>query len=56
MSAKVTGLGHIGFYVHDLELMMDFYENFMGMTKTKVGPLGAFFRRGSRRAATTRLP
>ena len=43
MSARVTGLGHIGFYVHDLELMMDFYENFMGMTKTKVGPLGAFF-------------
>ena len=43
MSAKVTGLGHIGFYVHDLELMMDFYENFMGMQRTKVGPLGAFF-------------
>lgn len=43
MSAKVTGLGHIGFYVHDLQLMMDFYENFMGMTRTKVGPLGAFF-------------
>ncbi len=43
MSAKVTGLGHIGFYVHDLELMMDFYANFMGMTLTKVGPLGAFF-------------
>lgn len=43
MSAKVTGLGHIGFYVHDLELMMDFYENFMGMQRTKVGPLGAFY-------------
>lgn len=43
MSAKVTGLGHIGFYVHDLDLMMDFYGNFMGMTLTKVGPLGAFF-------------
>lgn len=43
MPAKVTGLGHIGFYVHDLELMMEFYENFMGMQLTKVGPLGAFF-------------
>ena len=43
MSAKVRGLGHIGFYVQDLELMMDFYANFMGMTLTKVGPLGAFF-------------
>ena len=43
MSAKVTGLGHIGFYVRDLDVMMDFYGNFMGMTLTKVGPLGAFF-------------
>ena len=43
MSAKVNGLGHIGFYVKDLELMKDFYANFMGMTLTKVGPLGAFF-------------
>jgi catechol 2,3-dioxygenase-like lactoylglutathione lyase family enzyme len=43
MSAKVKGLGHIGFYVKDLELMKDFYANFMGMTLTKVGPIGAFF-------------
>ena len=43
MAAKVNGLGHIGFYVQDLELMKDFYANFMGMTLTKVGPLGAFF-------------
>ena len=26
MSAKVNGLGHIGFYVKDLELMKEFYE------------------------------
>ena len=39
MSAKVKGLGHIGFYVQDLDLMKDFYENFMGMTLTKVGPI-----------------
>ena len=43
MSAKVNGLGHIGFYVQDLDLMKDFYANFMGMTLTKVGPIGAFF-------------
>ncbi|MBT99156.1 MAG: hypothetical protein CL902_11080 [Dehalococcoidia bacterium] len=43
MSAKVNGLGHIGFYVHDLELMKDFYANFIGMTMTKVSPRGAFF-------------
>ena len=43
MSAKVNVLGHIGFYVQDLDLMKDFYANFMGMTLTKVGPLGAFF-------------
>ena len=43
MPAKVNGLGHIGFYVKDLELMKEFYGNFMGMTLTKVGPLGAFF-------------
>ena len=43
MSAKVNGFGHIGFYVQDLELMKDFYANFIGMTLTKVGPTGAFF-------------
>lgn len=43
MSAKVRGLGHIGFYVQDLDLMKDFYGNFMGMTLTKSSPNGAFF-------------
>ena len=43
MSAKVNGLGHVGFYVKDLDLMKDFYANVMGMTLTTVGPLGAFF-------------
>ena len=43
MSAKVNGLGHIGFYVKDLDLMKDFYTNFMGMTLTKVSSLSAFF-------------
>ena len=39
----VKGLGHIGFYVQDLELMKDFYANFIGMTLTKVSAGGAFF-------------
>ena len=43
MSAKVSGLGHIGFYVQDLELMKDFYANFIGMQLTKVSQNGAFF-------------
>lgn len=43
MSAKVNGLGHIGFYVQDLELMKDFYANFLGMTLTKVSAGAAFF-------------
>ena len=43
MPAKVNGLGHIGFYVQDLELMKEFYANFIGMTLTKVSPTGAFF-------------
>ncbi len=43
MSTNVRGLGHIGFYVQDLDLMKDFYAKFMGMTLTKVGPIGAFF-------------
>ena len=43
MPAKVNGLGHIGFYVQDLELMKDFYANFIGMTLTKVSSTGAFF-------------
>ena len=43
MSAKVKGLGHVGFYVQDMDLMKEFYGDFMGMTLTKVGPIGAFF-------------
>ena len=43
MSARVNGLGHIGFYVNDLEVMKEFYGTFMGMKLTKVGPIGAFF-------------
>lgn len=33
--ARVTGLGHIGIYVRDLERMVAFYRDFMGMQVTK---------------------
>ena len=43
MSARVVGLGHFGFYVKDLEKMVHFYRDFMGMTLTKVNDRMAFF-------------
>ncbi len=32
---RVTGLGHVGIYVQDLDRMVAFYRDFMGMTVTK---------------------
>jgi catechol-2,3-dioxygenase len=32
---RVTGLGHLGIYVRDLERMAAFYRDFLGMTVTK---------------------
>lgn len=29
---KVTGLGHVGLYVKDPDVMIDFYSDFLGMT------------------------
>jgi catechol-2,3-dioxygenase len=34
---KVTGLGHIGIYVKDPAVMVDFYSNFLGLTVTDRG-------------------
>jgi catechol 2,3-dioxygenase-like lactoylglutathione lyase family enzyme len=34
---KVTGLGHVGLYVHDLPRMVEFYTNVLGMTVTDRG-------------------
>jgi len=31
---KVTRLGHIGLFVRDPEVLLDFYSNFLGMTVT----------------------
>ena len=33
--ARVTGLGHVGIYVRDLERMVAFYRDIMGMRITK---------------------
>lgn len=33
--ARVVGLGHLGIYVRDLERMVAFYRDFMGMQVTK---------------------
>jgi catechol-2,3-dioxygenase len=34
---KVTGLGHVGLYVKDPSVMVNFYEDFLGMTVTDRG-------------------
>ena len=33
--ARVLGLGHVGIYVRDLERMVEFYRDVMGMQITK---------------------
>ena len=43
MTARVTGLGHVGIYVQDLDAMTAFYRDFMGMTVTKRNDSMAFF-------------
>jgi len=42
MSARVVGLGHVGIYVQDLDRMVRFYRDFMGMTVTKISDGSAF--------------
>jgi catechol 2,3-dioxygenase-like lactoylglutathione lyase family enzyme len=37
MAAKVTGLGHVGLFVHDMPTMLDFYTSVLGMTVTDRG-------------------
>jgi catechol 2,3-dioxygenase-like lactoylglutathione lyase family enzyme len=42
--ARVTGLGHVGIYVQDLERMVAFYRDIMGMQVTKQNwRMGAVF-------------
>ncbi len=39
----VMGLGHFGYFVRDLEVMKDFWGNFMGMKLTKCNDGAAFY-------------
>ncbi len=39
----VMGLGHFGYFVRNLEVMKDFWGNFMGMTLTKSSEGAAFY-------------
>jgi catechol-2,3-dioxygenase len=43
MSATVRNLGHFGYFVKDLDVMTEFWRDFMGMTLTKKSDFGAFF-------------
>ncbi len=43
MSATVRNLGHFGYFVKDLEVMTEFWRDFMGMTLTKSSEMGSFF-------------
>lgn len=43
MPASVRNLGHFGYYVKDLDVMTEFWRDFMGMTLTKSSEMGAFF-------------
>jgi catechol-2,3-dioxygenase len=40
---RVTGLGHLGIYVRDLDRMTAFYRDFLGMQVTKQSPGRAVF-------------
>lgn len=39
----VLGLGHFGYFVKNLDVMKDFWGNFMGMTLTKCSEGAAFY-------------
>jgi catechol-2,3-dioxygenase len=43
MTSRVTGLGHVGIYVQNLDAMKEFYGDFMGMTLTKCNDMMAFY-------------
>lgn len=40
---KVTSLGHIGFYVRDIERSVSFYRDILGLTVSDRSPRGAVF-------------
>jgi len=40
---KVTSLGHLGFYVRDIERSVAFYRDIIGLTVSDRSPRGAVF-------------
>ena len=56
MPARVKGLGHVGLYVRDLEVMKEFWGGFMGMTLTKCSEKVAIYpsRQGRSEPGRTR--
>ena len=51
----ITGLGHVGIFVRDLEKMVAFYRDFLGLRVTKQNwRAGTVFLSADPQAATTR--
>jgi catechol 2,3-dioxygenase-like lactoylglutathione lyase family enzyme len=48
---KVTSLGHLGFYVRDLERSVAFYRDILGMQVSDRSPRGAVFMTAQDRTA-----
>ena len=49
--AKVTSLGHIGFYVRDMERSVKFYRDILGIQVSDRSPRGAVFMSAQDRLA-----
>ena len=49
--AKVTSLGHIGFYVRDMERSVKFYRDILGIKVSDRSPRGAVFMSAQERLA-----
>jgi catechol-2,3-dioxygenase len=49
--AKVTSLGHIGFYVRDMERSVKFYRDILGVQVSDRSPRGAVFMTAQNRLA-----
>ena len=48
---KVTSLGHLGFYVRDIERSVAFYRDILGMQVSDRSPRGAVFMTAQDRTA-----
>jgi catechol-2,3-dioxygenase len=50
MSAAIAGFGHLGIYVQDIDLMTEFWRDFMGMQITKQSDGAVFFSSDPKRS------